>query len=97
MSSTTEKVLAEGLQLPPEDRRRIAEELWNSLPEESRFEFDDEFWAEMERRDREMNEDPSMALTHEEVMASVEEAIRQVAAEKLLKSSKISERGASAP
>lgn len=33
MSSAAEKTLAEALQLPPEERWRIARELWNSLPE----------------------------------------------------------------
>lgn len=80
MSSTAEKALSDALKLPPEDRLRIARELWNSLPEESQFEFDEEFWAEMERRDREMDTDPAASLTHEEVMNSVREAIRCVSA-----------------
>lgn len=78
MTSAAEKILAESLQLPLEDRRRIARELWNGLPEESQFEFDDEFWEEMDRRHKELEEHPEIALTHEKVMANVREAIRRV-------------------
>jgi putative addiction module component (TIGR02574 family) len=78
--SAAENVLKQGLQLPPEDRLRIAQQLWESLPAENQFEFDDEFWAEMDRRRVELEQHPERALTHEEVMASVEEAIRCVSA-----------------
>jgi putative addiction module component (TIGR02574 family) len=68
MSTTAEQVLQAGLQLPVEDRKRIVRELWNSLPDESQFEFDEGFWAEMERRQQELKDHPEIALTHEEVM-----------------------------
>jgi putative addiction module component (TIGR02574 family) len=84
MSTVAERVLSEGLQLPPDDRRRIAQELWNSLPEESQLEFDEEFLEEMDRRDQEMDVNPEACLTHEEVMASVREAIRCVSATTML-------------
>jgi putative addiction module component (TIGR02574 family) len=77
MSAAAEKILAEGLQLPVAERKHIVQELWNSLPESEIEEWDDpEFWAEMDRRDREMDAHPEKSLTHEEVMASVREAIR---------------------
>lgn len=78
MSTMADKTLSDALGLPPEDRLRIAQELWNSLPEESQFEFDEEFWAEMDRRQQELKDHPEIALTHEEVMESIEEAIRCV-------------------
>lgn len=78
MLSAAEKTLSEALQLPVEDRKRIAQELWDSLPVEAQYEFDDEFWAEMKRREQEMNEHPERSLTHEEVMASVREVLREV-------------------
>ena len=49
--------------LPPNDRAKLADRLWNSLPDD----FIDE--AELEeavRRDREMDEDPSKVISHEE-------------------------------
>lgn len=49
--------------LPVSDRARLADRLWDSLPED----FIDE--AEIEeavRRDREMDEDPSKVISHEE-------------------------------
>lgn len=80
MVASVEKTLSDALQLPTEDRQRIARELWDSLPPEAQFEFDHEFWAEMDRRRIELEQHPERALTHEEVMASVEEAIRCVSA-----------------
>jgi putative addiction module component (TIGR02574 family) len=47
-------------------------------PDTAPYESDEAFWAEIERRHRELDENPSLALTHEEVMASVDEAIRSV-------------------
>ena len=49
--------------LPVNDRAKLADRLWDSLPED----FIDE--AEIEeamRRDREMDEDPSKVISHEE-------------------------------
>ena len=47
-------------------------------PDANAFGFDEEFWAEMERRHRELDENSSLALTHEEVRDSVREAIESV-------------------
>jgi len=47
-------------------------------PDLDEYESDEEFWAEMDRREKEMNDHPERSLTHEEVMASVRDSIRQV-------------------
>lgn len=81
MSNTADSLLADALLLPQDERRRVAEELWNSLDDAwSDLANDDEFWAEMERRKQELDADPSQALTHEDVMASVDQAIQCISA-----------------
>ena len=49
--------------LPVADRAKLAERLWESIPEDF---IDDQELQEAIRRDREMSEDPSNVLTHEE-------------------------------
>ena len=49
--------------LPVNDRAKLADRLWDSLPED----FIDEVEIEEAiRRDREMDEDPSKVISHEE-------------------------------
>ncbi len=65
------------LALPVEQRVDLAQLLWSSLdnhpPDVSKDE--EAFRKELNRRDDEMSADPSIGLTHEEVMA---EARRQL-------------------
>jgi len=49
--------------LPPNDRAKLADRLWDSLPEDY---IDEAELAEAVRRDREMDEDPSKVISHEE-------------------------------
>lgn len=49
--------------LPPNDRAKLADRLWESLPEDY---IDEAELAEAVRRDREMDEDPSKVISHEE-------------------------------
>ena len=49
--------------LPVAERAELAERLWQSIPEDY---IDEEELQEALRRDREMDEDPSKVVTHEE-------------------------------
>lgn len=49
--------------LPVNERVKLAERLWQSIPEDY---IDEEELAEALRRDREMDEDPSKVISHEE-------------------------------
>ena len=49
--------------LPPNDRAKLADRLWESLPEDY---IDEAELAEAVRRDREMDEDPSKVISHDE-------------------------------
>jgi putative addiction module component (TIGR02574 family) len=51
------------LSLPENERAKLAERLWESLPEGF---IDENELEEALRRDREMDEDPSKMLAHEE-------------------------------
>lgn len=63
------------LRLSDSERARLAEKLIASLP--SPFVNDDDGIEESVRRSREMDEDPNMALTYEEFMASFKKYRRQ--------------------
>jgi hypothetical protein len=68
--SVIAEIEKQALGLPEEDRARLADLLIASLPEDF---IDDEEIAEALRRDREMDEDPSIAISHEEFFAFFEE------------------------
>ena len=59
------------LSLPVSDRAKLAGKLLASLP--PGFDDDDDGIDEAIRRSREMDENPEMALSHEEFMKSFEE------------------------
>jgi putative addiction module component (TIGR02574 family) len=67
------KLLAELLELPPDERRAIAEELWDSLGADDRepSELTLEQKAEIDRRIAEHERDPSSAVPWEIVMERV--------------------------
>jgi putative addiction module component (TIGR02574 family) len=60
----------QALSLPDQDRAKLADRLIASLPAD--FAYDEEI-EEAERRSREMDEDPSTALSHEEFFKFFEE------------------------
>jgi putative addiction module component (TIGR02574 family) len=64
-----ERLLAEALKLPPDERERLAA-IWESLPAEFRSgDFTDEEKAELDKRLVAMEENPSAGYTWEEVKA----------------------------
>jgi putative addiction module component (TIGR02574 family) len=60
----------QALSLPEQDRAKLADRLIASLPADF---IDEEEMEEVLRRDREMDEDPSIAIPHEEFFAFFEE------------------------
>ncbi|MBY0514264.1 MAG: addiction module protein [Gemmataceae bacterium] len=59
--------------LSPDQRTLLAWEIWDSLGDARPAEpLSDELYAELLRRDAELEADPSSALTWEEIRASVE-------------------------
>ena len=63
MAVMTQKVEDLAFSLPVNERVKLAERLWQSIPEDY---IDEEELQEALRRDREMDEDPSKVISHEE-------------------------------
>ncbi|MFN0279751.1 MAG: addiction module protein [Pyrinomonadaceae bacterium] len=59
--------------LPIADRAKLAERLWQSIPEDY---IGEEELEEVLRRDREMDENPESVMTHEEFFGSLREHIK---------------------
>ncbi len=68
MTQAAEELLQQALQLPEEDRDRIAEALWRSL-DEAHPGLHEEWTAEVNRRIAEIDEGKVQLIPGEEVMA----------------------------
>lgn len=71
MSEAARKLLAEALALPAEDRELLASQLWHSLDRDddlSAAERDQAWSAEIERRDRELQDGTVKPMTVDEAM-----------------------------
>jgi putative addiction module component (TIGR02574 family) len=65
--------LSDLLKLSPAERIQLAQDLWDSIPEEfSELPLSEEERAELERRLAEHELDPSSALSHEVVRARLQ-------------------------
>lgn len=81
MSMIADKLLADALQLPQDERRRVAEELWNSLPDATQREIEERaFWDEIKQRNSELDEGLVKPLSHDEIMSSARETLRGLSA-----------------
>ena len=70
-------LLAEIMQLSEDERRDLAEEIFETLPDESAdFVLTEEQKAELDRRLEEHRRDPSSAIPAEEVIASLRSRFR---------------------
>lgn len=66
-------LISQAMSLPPEQRIELAEKLWASVEEKP--EEDEELFAEIDRRDSEMQSGASRTYSHEEVMRDVKKAL----------------------
>lgn len=73
MSDVVAKLLEQAMDLPVEDRREMAERLFESVELEESFPPDPEYLAEIVRRSDEAHAHPELLLDGEEVMRRLRE------------------------
>ena len=73
---TVNDLESEVLKLDPRERARIAQRLLESLETLAESEIDSLWYDEAERRDREIDEDPSRAIPADEVMREARTRVR---------------------
>ena len=73
MSPNLDGLITQALALPPEQRIELAEKLWASVEENP--DLDEELFAEIDRRDAEMQSGASQTFSHEEVMRDAKKAL----------------------
>jgi putative addiction module component (TIGR02574 family) len=69
MIATYESIMDAALQLNPGDRCRVASGLWDSIGSSGHEVEGDELEAMLNQREAEMDQDPSMEISHQEFMA----------------------------
>jgi putative addiction module component (TIGR02574 family) len=62
MTAQTKALLDAALALPEAERALLADELWGSLSPSDEPMTDDQLYAELERRDAQLEKDPSAAI-----------------------------------
>jgi putative addiction module component (TIGR02574 family) len=62
MTAQTNALLDAALALPERERALLADQLWDSLSPDEDGMTDDQFYAELQRRDAELEKDPSAAI-----------------------------------
>ena len=67
MTAQTKALLDAALALPETERALLADVLWESLSANFGAMTDDELYAELERRDAELEKDPSAAIPWSEL------------------------------
>jgi putative addiction module component (TIGR02574 family) len=77
MDPTFEELKRQVLELPIPERIELAMTLWDSIPEDVRFADDEATIAEAHRRAAEMEADPSIGRTHEEVLEAMRRPLKQ--------------------
>ena len=80
---SVQEIKEQALKLSAEDRELLAQELWDSLDEET---IDPAFKAELDRRWDEIQSGKVKTIPHEEVMERARAAIEKVREEKALSS-----------
>ena len=71
-SMTVEQLISDAATLPPSDRLRIVQALWDSLPEDAFPAPRPEIKAEFDRRMAEYRENPASAMTIDELRDRLE-------------------------
>ncbi|HEY4394530.1 MAG TPA: addiction module protein [Polyangia bacterium] len=78
MSGVAKKILESALSLPPEDRERIADELWDSLEHGDDETSVEKAWEEeIARRSKEIDEGRAELVSWDEVKAEIAKRLRE--------------------
>ena len=78
MSGAAKKVLESALSLPPEDRERIADELWDSLEHGDDEASVEKAWEEeLARRTKDIEEGRAELVAWEDVKAEIAKRLRE--------------------
>jgi len=67
MTAQTKALLDAALALPETERALLADQLWDSLSPDEEGMTDDQLYGELERRDAELEKDPSAAIPWSEL------------------------------
>ena len=67
MTAQTKALLDAALALPETQRALLADQLWDSLSPDEEGMTDDQLYGELERRDAELEKDPSAAIPWSEL------------------------------
>jgi putative addiction module component (TIGR02574 family) len=73
MSQNFDSLTTQAMALPPEQRFELAQRLWESV--EGQLDEDEELFAEIERRNMEMDSGAVQTYSHEEVMRDARRAL----------------------
>ena len=73
MIATYESIMDAALQLNPGDRCRVAAGLWDSVSNPPHELEDDDLEAVLNQREAELDQDPSLEISHQEFMAHFED------------------------
>jgi putative addiction module component (TIGR02574 family) len=73
MSANLDSLTSQVLALPPEQRLVLAQRLWESM--EGQVDEDDELFAEIARRDAEMDAGSVQTYSHDQVMRDARETL----------------------
>jgi putative addiction module component (TIGR02574 family) len=73
MSPTFDALTAHALALPPDQRFELAQRLWESVA--GQLDENEELFAEIARRDAEMDRSAVRTFSHEEVMRDARKAL----------------------
>ncbi len=79
MTELARRLLAEALALPQDERARLADELYASLPDDfdERLELDPAFAAELTRRAARLADDPAGAIPWDEARERLRASLRR--------------------
>ncbi len=75
MSPNLDSLTTQILALPLDDRVKLAHRLWISL--DGQIDEDEELFAEIERRDKEISQGTAKTYTHDEVMRDARKLLGQ--------------------
>ena len=78
MSTILEQIGRDALALPARERAQLVDKLWESLGDTASPNLSDEWWAEIDRRRREIDEGKVRMIPGEEVMHEAQTMLDQL-------------------